>query len=31
MAVDDTIKAGERVIVTGIDGLKLKVKRIDHT
>lgn len=31
MAVDGIIKAGERVIVTGIDGLKLKVKRIDHT
>jgi membrane-bound serine protease (ClpP class) len=31
VAVDDTIKVGERVIVTGIDGLKLKVKRIDHT
>lgn len=29
VAVDSTIKAGERVIVTGIDGLKLKVKRID--
>lgn len=29
VAEDGPIKAGERVLVTGIDGLKLKVKRID--
>ena len=30
VAADDTIKAGERVIITGIDGLMLQVKRSDH-
>jgi membrane-bound serine protease (ClpP class) len=29
VAADETIKAGERVIITEIDGLKLKVKRLD--